>query len=98
MASIKVSELPEITAITPNDVLIINDEDTVTSSITISNFTTSFATQALSFTGATSFSGATTFLGSSVPTFNSNVTFGQTATFNGPIVLGPLAQIPLGSL
>ena len=98
MASIKVSELPAVTAITANDVLIINDENSTTSSINISNFTTSFAGQALSFTGTASFSAATTFAAGSVPTFNSDTTFGERATFNGPITLGALALIPLGSL
>jgi len=98
LASIKVSELPAVTAITPNDVLIINDENSTTSSITISNFTTSFIGQTLAFSGITSFSGVTTFSASSTPTFNSDTTFAQRATFNGPITLGALAQIPLGAL
>ena len=98
MASIKVSELPAVTAITPNDVFIINDEDATTSKITVTNFTSSFIGQSLAFTGIVSFSGVTTFGAGSVPTFNSDVTFNQRATFNGPITLGSLAQIPLGSL
>ena len=98
MASIKVSELPAVTAITPNDVFIINDEDSTTSKITISNFTASFINQTLAFTGITSFGGITTFGVGSVPTFSSDTTFNQRATFNGPITLGSLAQIPLGSL
>ena len=59
MASIKVSELPSIAAITPNDVLIINDENSTTSSINITNFTSSFTGQSLSFTGTTSFGDVT---------------------------------------
>ena len=98
MASIKVSELPAVTAITANDVLIINDENASTSSINISNFTSSFTGQALSFTGTASFSAATTFAAGSTPTFNSDTTFGERATFNGPITLGSLALIPIGSL
>ena len=98
MASIKVSELPAVTAITPDDVLIINDEDLVTSSITISLFTSSFTGQNLSFTGNTSFSKPVTFTAGSLPTFDSPSVFSQQVTFNGPIVLGSLAQIPLGSL
>mgnify|MGYP001205840450 CR=1 FL=1 len=98
MASIKVSELPAVSAITPADVLIINDEDLVTSSITISLFTSSFTGQDLSFTGDTSFSKPVTFTTGSLPTFDSPTVFSQQVTFNGPIVLGSLAQIPLGSL
>ena len=98
MASIKVSELPPVTVITPNDVLLINDEDATTSKITITNFTSSFINQTLAFTGITSFGGVTTFSVGSVPTFDSDATFNQRATFNGPITLGSLAQIPLGAL
>ena len=98
MASIKVSELPAVSAITPLDVLIINDEDATTSKITISDFTSSFIGQTLPFTGIVSFGGVTTFGVGSVPTFGSDTTFNQRVTFNGPITLGSLAQIPLGSL
>ena len=98
MASIKVSELPSVTSITPNDVLIINDEDLITSSITISLFTSSFTGQNLEFTGTAQFFQPVTFSTSSLPTFNSDTVFNQRATFMGPITLGPLAQIPLGSL
>ena len=98
MASIKVSELPAVTVITPNDVFIINDEDSTTSKITISNFTTSFSTQTLTFSGITGFSGVTTFNAGALPTFNSDTTFAQRVTFNGPITLGSLAAIPIGSL
>ena len=98
MASIKVSELPAVTAITPNDVLIINDENATTSGITITNFTSSFISQTLPFTGITSFGGVTTFSTGSVPTFNSDTTFAQRATFNGPITLGEQALIPIGEL
>ena len=98
MASIKVSELPAVTAITPNDVFIINDENSTTSGITVSNFTTSFISQTLAFTGITSFGGVTTFSTGSVPTFNSDATFAERATFNGPITLGAQALIPIGSL
>ena len=98
MASIKVSELPAVTGITPADVLIINDENATTSSITIANFTSSYNAQDLAFTGNTSFGSPVTFLTASIPNFQSTVTFGQTVTFNGGIVLGASAQIPLGSL
>jgi len=98
LASIKVSELPAVTAITANDVLIINDENLTTSNITITNFTSSFIAQDLAITGNVSFASPVTFLTASVPNFQTSVTFGSTATFNGPIVLGALAEIPLGSL
>jgi len=98
LASIKVSELPAITAITASDVLIINDENSTTSSITISNFTSSFAAQDLAFAGTTSFGKAVTFLSGSNPTFSSSTVFSSQVTFNGAIVLGAAAQIPLGSL
>ena len=98
MASIKVSELPAVVAITPNDVLIINDEDATTSKITITNFTSSFIAQTLPFTGIVNFAGVTTFATGSVPTFNSDATFNQRITLNGPVTLGSLAQIPLGAL
>ena len=98
MASIKVSELPAVSAITPADVLIINDENATTSKITISNFTTSFVGQNLSFTGTVGLNGVTTFNSGSNPTFNAAATFSQQVSFNGPITLGTLAQIPLGSL
>jgi len=98
MASIKVSELPTVTSITPNDVLIINDENAVTSSINITFFTSSFTGQNLSFTGTASFSAPVTFGTNSLPTFNSDTVFNQRATFNGPITLGAGAALPLGSL
>ena len=98
MASIKVSELPSVTSITPNDVLIINDEDLITSSITISLFTSSFTGQNLEFTGTAQFFQPVTFSTSSLPTFNTETVFNQRVTFTGPITLGPLAAIPLGSL
>ena len=98
MASIKVSELPAVTSITPNDVLIINDENATTSSITITFFTSSFTGQNLSFTGNASFAAPVTFGTASLPTFNSDTVFNERATFNGPITLGANADIPLGSL
>ncbi len=98
MASIKVSELPAVTSITPNDVLIINDENATTSSITITFFTSSFTGQNLSFTGNASFAAPVTFGVASLPTFNSDTVFNERVTFNGPITLGANADIPLGSL
>ena len=98
MASIKVSELPTVTSITPNDVLIINDENATTSSITITFFTSSFTGQNLSFTGNASFAAPVTFGTASLPTFNSDTVFNERVTFNGPITLGANADIPLGSL
>jgi hypothetical protein len=98
MASIKVSELPAVTSITANDVLIINDENSTTSSITITFFTSSFTGQNLSFTGTASFAAPVTFGTNSLPTFNSDTVFNQRATFNGPITLGANAALPLGSL
>ena len=98
MASIKVSELPAVTGITSNDVLIINDENATTSKITITNFTTSFVGQTLAFTGLVGFNGVTSFNSGSNPTFNASTVFSQQVTFNGPIQLGALAQIPIGSL
>ena len=98
MASIKVSELPALSAITPNDVLILNDEDATTSKITISDFTTSFIGQNLPFTGVVNFGGVTTFGAASNPSFNSETTFNQRVNFNGPISLGAAAEIPLGAL
>ena len=95
MASIKVSELPAVTSITPNDVLIINDENSTTSSITVTFFTSSFTGQNLSFTGTASFSAPVTFGTNSLPTFNSDTVFNQRATFNGPITLGAGAALPL---
>ena len=98
MASIKVSELPAVTSITPNDVLIINDENSTTSSITVTFFTSSFTGQNLSFTGTASFAAPVTFGTNSLPTFNSDTVFNQRATFNGPITLGANAALPLGDL
>ena len=98
MASIKVSELPAVTSITPSDVLIINDENLTTSSITISLFTSSFTGQNLSFTGTASFGQPVTFESASLPTFNSGTVFNQGVTFNGSITLGTAALIPLGAL
>ena len=98
MASIKVSELPAVTAITPSDVLIINDENLTTSSITISLFTSSFTSQNLTYTGNVTFTKPVTYSVASVPTFNTDVRFNGTANFQGPIILGPAAQIPLNSL
>jgi len=98
MASIKVSELPAVTSITANDVLIINDENSTTSSITVTFFTSSFTGQNLSFTGTASFAAPVTFGTNSLPTFNSDTVFNQRATFNGPITLGANAALPLGDL
>ena len=98
MASIKVSELPAVSAITPADVLIINDENATTSKITISNFTTSFVGQNLAFTGTVGLTGVTTFNVGSNPTFEATATFNQPIILNGAITLGALAQIPIGSL
>ena len=98
MASIKVSELPAVTSITPADVLIINDENATTSSITISLFTSSFTGQDLTFTGTSTFNQPVTLGPASLPTFNSATVFNSGVTFNGSITLGALAQIPLGSL
>ena len=98
MASIKVSELPAVTSITPADVLIINDENLTTSSITVSLFTSSFTGQDLTFTGTSTFNQPVTFGTASLPTFNSATVFNSGVTFNGSITLGALAQIPLGAL
>ena len=98
MASIKVSELPAVTSITPNDVLIINDENAVTSSITITFFTSTFCGQNLELSGTTNFIAPVTFGANALPTFNVDTVFNQRATFNGPITLGALAVINLGQL
>lgn len=98
MASIKVSELPAVTSITPNDVLIINDENAVTSSITITFFTSSFTGQNLSFTGNASFAAPVTFGAASLPTFNSDTVFNQGVTFNGAFNMGANATLELGEL
>jgi len=98
MSSVKVSELPAVTSITPNDVLIINDENAVTSQITITFFTSSFTGQDLSFTGTASFAAPVTFGTASLPTFNSNTVFNQGVTFNGAINLGAGASLTLGEL
>jgi hypothetical protein len=98
LASIKVSELPAVTSITPEDVLIINDENLTTSSIKISLFSSSFTGQNLTFTGNATFIQPVTFGPASLPTFNSAVVFNEPVTFNEAINLGALAQIPLGSL
>ena len=97
MASIKVSELPRVTAITPDDVLIINDEDLTTSKINITNFTSSFTGQALSFSGTTSFIAPVSFGANALPTFNADVVFNDNVTFNGTIV-GVGEKIDLGQL
>ena len=97
MASIKVSELPRVTAITPDDVLIINDEDLTTSKIDITNFTSSFTGQNLQFSGNTSFIAPTTFSANALPTFNADVVFNNNVTFNGTIV-GAGEEINLGQL
>lgn len=98
MASIKVSELPTVTSITPNDVLIINDENAVTSSINITFFTSSFTGQNLEFSGTTNFLAPVTFGANALPTFNVDTVFNARATFNGPITLGALAVVPLNDL
>ena len=98
MASIKVSELPAVTSITPNDVLIINDENAVTSRITITFFTSSFCGQNLEFSGNTNFLAPVTFGANALPTFNVDTVFNQRVTFNGPLTLGALADIELGQL
>ena len=98
MASIKVSELPSVLAITDNDVLIINDENAVTSGITITNFTTSFLSQSLTIRGTVDFESSVQFSAASLPVFNSDTIFNQRITLNGPVTLGSQALIPLESL
>ena len=98
MASIKVSELPAVTSITPNDVLIINDENAVTSSITITFFTSSFTGQDLQFSGNCNFIAPVTYTANALPTFNTDTVFNERVTFNGPLTLGALAVINLGQL
>jgi len=97
MASIKVSELPQVTAISPADVLIINDEDLTTSKITLTNFTSSFTGQDLIFSGNVAFIAPTTFSANALPTFNADVVFNQNVTFNNTIV-GVGNKIDLGEL
>ena len=98
MASIKVSELPAVTSITPNDVLIINDENAVTSSITITFFTSSFTGQDLQFSGNCNFIAPVTYTANALPTFNTDTVFNERVTLNGPLTLGALAVINLGQL
>ena len=97
MASIKVSELPLVTAITADDVLIINDEDLTTSKIKIVNFTSSFTGQDLIFSGNAAFTAPTTFSAGALPTFNADTVFNQNVTFNGTVV-GMGEEINLGQL
>ena len=98
MASIKVSELPAVTAFTTDDVLIINDADTTTSSITMAYFLGSLRGTTMTWTNTQGFDAATTFGAASTPTFNSDTVFNNRATFNGPITLGASALIPLNAL
>ena len=98
MASIKVSELPAVTSITPSDVLVINDENLITSSITISLFTSSFTGQNLTFTGNAAFTKPVTFGTGSLPTVNSATVFNESVTFNGALVLSAAAQFPINTL
>ena len=98
MASIKVSELPAVNGFTTNDVLIINDEDTTTSSITMALFLGSLSGQPMIWTNTQQFNAATTFGPASVPVFQSNTTFNETVTFNGPVVLGAASAVPLNAL
>jgi len=99
MASIKVSELPRVTAISPDDVLIINDEDLTTSKIDITNFTSSFTGQSLTFSGNASFIAPVSFGANSLPTFNADVVFNDNVTVSptGTIV-GIGEKIDLGQL
>ena len=99
MASIKVSELPTIQAITANDVLIVNDEDIATSSITFANFTGSLTGQDLIFSGILSFIAPVTFGGASSPTFNADVIFNQNVAIDaGATLIGFGEKILLGQL
>ena len=58
MASgIRISQLQEQSVITPNDVFIINDENTNTRRITYTNLLTNILSEDLTFTGNLNFSG-----------------------------------------
>ena len=58
MASgIRISQLQEQSVITPNDVFIINDENTNTRRITYTNLLTNILSEDLTFTGNVNFDG-----------------------------------------
>ena len=59
MATTKVSELPTITALTDDDILIANDGNVTTSNITFANVISSIEAKSLTFTGNISFAGTT---------------------------------------
>ena len=59
MATTKVSELPTITALTDDDILIANDGNVTTSNITFANVISSIEGKNLTFTGTISFAGTT---------------------------------------
>ncbi len=57
-AGIRISQLPNITAMTNDDILIVNDGDTSTRKITYSNFKTSFITDTAPVTSVNTLTGA----------------------------------------
>ena len=57
-SGIRISQLQEQSVITPNDVFIINDENTNTRRITYTNLLTNILSENLTFTGNVSFDGA----------------------------------------
>ena len=57
-SGIRISQLQEQSVITPNDVFIINDENTNTRRITYTNLLTNILSENLTFTGNVNFDGA----------------------------------------
>ena len=87
-----------MTAITSDDVLILNDANTTTSKITIAAFTESFTGQNLIFNGTATFSQAVTFNNLSAPLFAVDATFNAAVNLNSTVTVGANANFPVTEL
>lgn len=91
MSSVRISELPLIRDIDISDVIVINEDNLVTSGITVDDFTRSFLSQDLVFTGDVVFQGEitanddVTINGEAV--FNNNVVFKDPVLFDGTVTI-----------
>lgn len=101
MSSVRISELPLISTITDLDVLVINDENTVTCGIQVAKFVESFTSKDLNFTGTIQLDDVTIDGSLEVngdTNFNNTVTFNDAIIFNDQITIGPNNGIKLNDI
>lgn len=102
MASVRISELPLVTGINDNDVIVINEQNVISSGITLRDFTNAFTGQDLEFTGDVTFQGEATFNNdlevNGEANFNNVVTFEETVVFKNNITIDNFEGINLDSL